>query len=371
MGDGQTTDARGANNFGILRLLFAALVIVSHSPEILDGNRFREPLTRLFGTMSFGEVAVDGFFLISGFLITGSWARAPKSRIFLPRRIGRILPGYLVAFALSFFVLAPLVGATEPTLSLVGVHQFISQTAHLLPPDVPGVFEPLHYHALNGSMWTIAYEARCYVAVLVIGSLGIRAVKGVPVLAVAVLVALLVDASGILSGRHISPFLERNLGDPAPSVRFAAAFGVGALFFLLQHRIALTWQGAMIAALALLASMPFSRTAEAGFLLCGGYLVFFAAFRLPTSPLSRWTDRTDISYGLYLYAWPIGSTAVFLWPGIKPWELCALTLPLAAACGAVSWFTIERPSLDLVRLVSGRPDGEREGGRPQGALASS
>ena len=50
------------NNFGFLRLLLSSLVVVSHSPEIVDGNKNREILTNIFGTTTFGQLAIDGFF---------------------------------------------------------------------------------------------------------------------------------------------------------------------------------------------------------------------------------------------------------------------------------------------------------------------
>ena len=56
------------NAFGFLRLTFASLVIVSHVPEIVDNDSRREILHQITGVLTFGNFAVWGFFVISGYL---------------------------------------------------------------------------------------------------------------------------------------------------------------------------------------------------------------------------------------------------------------------------------------------------------------
>src|SRR4051795_1080255 len=87
---------KSQNKFGSLRLIFAFLVIASHSPELVDGNRSRELLTQFFSTISFGELAVDGFFLVSGYLITKSYIESSTSLYYIWKRILRIVPAFAV-----------------------------------------------------------------------------------------------------------------------------------------------------------------------------------------------------------------------------------------------------------------------------------
>src|SRR5690349_23752155 len=95
----RASDARqphDVENFNLLRLLFAALVVFSHSFELIDRSRMHEPLNRLFHTYSCGDLAVDGFFMLSGFLILASWRRDPNVPRYLARRVLRVYPLFIV-----------------------------------------------------------------------------------------------------------------------------------------------------------------------------------------------------------------------------------------------------------------------------------
>src|SRR4051794_2006572 len=77
-----------ANNFDVLRLVLAVMVIFSHSFPLLWGDNSREPLMRLTGgQITAGELAVAGFFILSGFLITKSWLQSAGLKDYLRRRI--------------------------------------------------------------------------------------------------------------------------------------------------------------------------------------------------------------------------------------------------------------------------------------------
>ena len=73
------------------------------------------------------------------------------------------------------------------------------------------------------------------------------------------------------------------------------------------------------------------------------YVLFCLAFH----PMIRFPrPRADLSYGVYLYGFPIQQLFVcFLRPA--PLALFVLTLPCALLCAAMSWYSVERPALRL------------------------
>src|SRR4051812_31976141 len=97
-----------SNNFDAMRFSMAMVVIFSHSFTLLSGlDHDDEPLRRLNGgRLSLGELAVNVFFIISGFLITMSWERS-RPFAYLKKRVLRIVPGFWVACLVGIFLVAP------------------------------------------------------------------------------------------------------------------------------------------------------------------------------------------------------------------------------------------------------------------------
>ncbi len=337
------------NNFGILRLFLASLVIISHSPELVDGDRSREVLSRLFGTMSFGEVAVDGFFLISGYLITESFMRNESVSVYLRKRVLRIVPAYVVSFTLSVLVLVPLL-CDDPTLSVPRLFALLPQVIALLQPYVPAEHSGLHYPLLNGAMWTIAYEFRCYLLTALLGSLGLFQCYRAIILVLAVGILLIMNATNVMQGIEFPGTVV--LGKAVEGIHLTAMFGVGALYYLYRALVPLTGIGACLATVSLMILFRYPDLAETAYIILGGYSILWFAFKASIWPLRKLRTNVDISYGLYLYGWPIQTLIVWNDRIINPWLLSAETLVLASLMGWLSWIVVEKPSLNLVRTTA-------------------
>jgi peptidoglycan/LPS O-acetylase OafA/YrhL len=327
------------NNFNLLRLVLALLVMLSHAPELQDGDRRRELLTQVFHTLSFGELAVDGFFLLSGYLIVQSWQGAPVAGVFLRKRILRIFPGFIVASLVCVYLVGPLGADSERYFRELSTAKVLLALPVLHAPVIPPVFDGLPYARVNGSMWTIALEFVCYLGVLAMGMAGaIRNRRVWLALTLAGFALCLVGRSGLPLRWTV------HMVTTHPLIRLGSVFGAGGCFYLYRDVFRYTPRGAVIAAVVLAALMfspPLAQVAVASF---GGYLLFYFALR--PLPFTALVNRLpDISYGIYLYGWPAQMLVLWYLPGHSPWLLLALALAVVLPLALLSCWLVEQPAM--------------------------
>ncbi|MDB5423133.1 MAG: acyltransferase 3 [Phenylobacterium sp.] len=345
------------NSIGALRLLFASLVIVSHSPEMLDGDKRREPLHQLFGSLTFGGLAVDAFFLISGYLIAASFAASSGVGSYFQKRVLRIYPAFLVCSLLCILVVAPLGGAHLQALDTRDWSRIATRLVMLKSPEIEGAFEGRNYQALNGSAWTISYEFRCYILAALFGLVGLYRRRWI----FAGLTAVLILGNFLFllpAGQAVADapgWFDALFGEPEMALRLLDAFIVGTCFWLFRDRIAYRADLAVLCAVGALGLMLVPALAEIGLIILGGYVLFYVAFKASWKPLLTINAKDDISYGVYLYAWPVAALIIWTWPGIPVVALGLVTFAAAVALGALSWRFIEKPALALKGRV--RPAG--------------
>ncbi len=339
------------NNFDFLRLFLAILVIYSHSYALGLGNEdgeilFRALRVKLFGLhMTLGALAVGGFFIISGFLITMSWDRRRSVWDYFKKRIARIFPGFLVAAALGAY-LVPIYAGSSGT---VEPSRFIAGAARLIAVENRGAFPTNIYPAAtNGSLWSIPYEFWCYIAVAALGLSGLIARNSVLVVmfvaSLAIAFAMAITEWNPASGTPARVFgvLSKTIGDPVFWARLAPFYLAGVVAHRCRRHIPLNGRVATIALLLLIAAAFVPAGWAVALPVCGAYLIFWFAFHpsIPSIPAARFGD---LSYGTYLYGFPIQQTCVMLAGGsMHPLALLAASLPLSLLAGALSWHGVER-----------------------------
>jgi peptidoglycan/LPS O-acetylase OafA/YrhL len=318
------------NNFNLLRLTLALLVIFGHSPELTDGNRKREVLTRIFGTISFGELAVDGFFLLSGYLIMQSWDSQPEAWQFLKKRLLRIYPGFVIASLICAFIVGPLASNSADYFVLLQLPDLIGSIVSLQIPAIPPVFQGQPYANINGAMWTISREFSCYLFVLAAGALGAFRIRHFCLsLTVAVFIAMVA-----LKLKNV----------PVMDLRLASFFLSGACYYRYRSSIRLAGPLAVAMTVICFISLFSWRASELVLATIGGYALVYAAGRRSVM-LSHFNRLPDVSYGVYLYGWPIQKLLLWYAPTMSPWMLFALSAPAAILAGSASWYLIEKPAL--------------------------
>jgi peptidoglycan/LPS O-acetylase OafA/YrhL len=314
-----------AANLDALRLLLAAAVIVSHAWPLALGPGAPEPLSLATGH-SLGGWAVLLFFFLSGLLVSGS-AERRSLRAFWAARARRLLPG--LGAALLVTLALALASGASPSAPEASLWFARALTLVSIEHRLPGAFAGNPYpEIVNGPLWSLFHEVAAYALCLLLVRAGVLRHRG----ALAGLVAV---ASALAVGHDHLP------GRLASFAPLFAAFAAGMAVHALRAHLPVTLPAAL-ASLAAAVLLP-AQLAVAAL----GFAALVLALRAPALPLGA-----DVSYGLYIYGWPLAQMIVHLRPGLAPAELAALSLAATLPFAIASWHLVERPALRPVRAAA-------------------
>jgi peptidoglycan/LPS O-acetylase OafA/YrhL len=336
------------NNFNLVRLILSTAVLLSHAAA-LSGTLI--PAQETFSgpwDIGFGGAAVQLFFAVSGYLVTQSYMRRGSLLAFSANRFLRLTPGLIIASLISSFLLARYNG-------------------------YPGNA----FHLANGSLWTIPWEILCYIICGLMGALGLfdrRAFNAIFILLWGCYLFHYADYA-IWVDRRVTPmlmsfltgaFLAVNGAGHSSWTRFTAVL----LILLSSYNVAFMH---MITSYVNSTFLPGIAPLDPAQLhlfihvLMSTVLVISVGNMRAVAP---WL-REDISYGLYIYAWPVTQVLVFISRkhfGLSlGWQSTfSLSLLISGCIAFSSWRLIERPALSFKKTVQQYADRYGSASRAKG-----
>lgn len=337
------------NNLDFLRFAAATLVLFSHCYAI-SGRSAEEPFALLTRIEHGGGFAVSLFFVLSGYLITGSFLKSKSAFEYLGKRILRLFP----ALAVSTIICALVIGPIFTNISLNEYFSnpiFVNYWSNLylkIQFNLPGVFLSNPYpNTINGSLWTLPIEFTMYLLVLIIGVLvGLR--LKIVLLSIGFFWLFnfyLLEKFGETDAHFLHVMLVKEI------FKLGGFFFSGGLLFLVRDIYRPSGLHAFLA-VGVFAIALGTRYAEFVYALTFPVIVMFLAF-VQVPMISQFGKFGDFSYGIYIYAFPIQQVVTYLHKGhLSVSKLFVTSFFLTLVLAIISWFAFEKPALKLKNGIS-------------------
>jgi len=360
----------------VIRLGLALLVLVSHTYPV--GGFGTDPAwPTLQPSTTLGGFAVGAFFALSGLLVTMSGLRRTPYE-FIRSRFLRVVPAYVAVVVLGAFALSPVIwwldnGTLAGFLNLSGTGPVAYVVRNLgfpvgLQYTVNDVFatttpygELTGASAINGSLWTLPFELRCYVVALFVVMIG-RALGTAKVA-----MGALGFVSLVLFVGHFDPEMGAAVTPawmvaPLPELLFV--FLCGAVLGSVAHRLP---AAPMLVAGALAVYVATSVAGGLWFRTFGlgslALLLPVLAVYIPRRGLGFF--RNDLSYGTYVWAFPVQQTFAYFELNSSKALYMALSTVATLGLAALSWFYVERPALRLRHRAAAVPQRDKDLQQPE------
>jgi peptidoglycan/LPS O-acetylase OafA/YrhL len=330
-GRGELVESRAENSYDFVRFCAASAVLFSHHFDLAG---FPEPAVPSYGE-DFGELAVEVFFCLSGFLIYRSLQKSPDWARFAAARVLRIFPNLafvlVVTSAVAFFWYRNY-GHLGPHAEYVADNllMFVRGVTQL----IPGAFTDTVRPTANEPLWSLPYELWLYAVLALIVMLGGRR-NGIVIVLGTLLLGVAWTATPIIGEFDIGPLESSDF------------FKLGS-FFLSGSALAVFWPYIGRHALAIgvvgLIGVALVRNLLPIDTLLQSLAVAAATIGLGSSRAMAWFSKGgDASYGMYVFAWPVQQFSLLL---IEPFWLSMLAAFLATtALGYGTWHAFEKRAL--------------------------
>lgn len=332
----------------MFRLFLAITVMISHSYVL--GGYGPEPSLYLSGQKyTLGSICVAFFFMLSGFLIQAS-ASSKSFKIFWRSRFLRVFPAYVFVLASCSFILAPVLYLVEKgnlnsfwlpswngSLSYFFKNVFFP---NYLQSGIKEIFISTPFGAatgidsMNGSLWTLPLEVRCYLIVFLFSRFGPRKNR------LLILSIFTFSFFVFLNFQSVFGFNVTEKSEWALYLVFFFLLGavvsnhkINARSFLVISSVFFFLGILLPIETRLLLILPFTLA------IC---LLLISKFRFKVQRFYR----ADLSYGFYIWAWPITqSTSLLSQNQLKHLSFILVIFIQTLVLSTLSWYAVERPSL--------------------------
>ena len=313
---------------------FAAIgVIFAHSFALSNNTHdFLCYLTR--GTLDFGSLGVAIFFLASGLLVSKSVRKGSAGEYWRKRCI-RIFPP-LIAVAILSIILGGFVTELAPSAywTSASTWKYLLNGVLILQHDLPGVFlHNIYGRTVNGALWTMPVEFLCYILIFIIYKLRFLERKRY-IWGFTAFVILAIGARYYLFAHNMSAL--------ASAIQPVYFFVVGGLLNVYSDIIPMKKWLLLISAAGFVVCHVLGVGVVANWLFLP-YIIVYFSFMKPQYKGKIIPRLGDLSYVIYLVAFPIQQTLAFANGGaMNPYVNFAVASVISLLVGIILNVTVEK-----------------------------
>ena len=339
------------NNFDGLRIIAASMVIIGHAYAI-TGTQGGLVIWQSY----ISTLAVEIFFAISGYLILKSFFYDPNFSRFLAKRSLRIFPALIALVIVTTFVLGPLVttASLNDYFFSASFSKYYSNIILKICWFLHGVFENnIVGSSVNGVLWTLPVEFLMYLSVPLTAAVSLVALRkhriAFDLLWTVFTLGLIIGYLCVVHYKiwdlpHIALFQRTNL---VSLLLVAPFFGVGGMIFIAERYTTRQIPANLLIVVAVLLQIE-------SFLSIKIFAVIFIPIIIIRVGQASWPVLRDLgrwgdlSYGTYLYGFPVGQVlAMYYLTTLPLFAHIILALLISYVLAFGSWHLVEKRALRL------------------------